>query len=269
MKKISILSIVVAVAVVGAIVYLKKQNSPAPPTPIAETAPVQPEPQSQEVVSTPKPLPTPAPVTPAPAPAIVAAPAVADAPANEETNSIRKTVDALLTARTGKHALFQQLNKDQLEAVIAELQQRAKANPNDPEIPTTLGEAQLNLVRTLHEAGNADQDQMGILAMQADQSFNAALKLDPQNWEAQFVKASTMFYWPANEARDNDAAQTLAHLIDQQETMPTHPEFVQTYLALGNQYQKMGKLNEAMATWHLGLQKFPGNPALVKKISGP
>ena len=49
--------------------------------------------------------------------------------------------------------MFQQLNKEQLQAVIAELQQRALANPKDAGIPTTLGEAQLNLVRQLHESG--------------------------------------------------------------------------------------------------------------------
>src|SRR5262249_22690670 len=156
--------------------------------------------------------------------------------------------------------------KEQLQSVIADLQQRAAANPNDPEIPTTLGEAQLNLVRQLHESGS-DEDQVGILAMQADQSFNAALKIDPKNWEAQFVKASTMFYWPPNEARDNQAAQMLATLIDQQETLPTQPEFAMTYLALGNQYQKMGKTQEAMATWQLGAQKFPSDPALRQKIA--
>jgi tetratricopeptide (TPR) repeat protein len=205
---------------------------------------------------------------PAPAPAFVAAPPIAtNAVANEETNSIRKTVDALLAAREGKHAMFEQLRKDgQLEAVIAELQQRAVANPKDAAIPTTLGEAQLNLVRQLHESGG-DQDQVGILAMQADQSFNTALKIDPKNWEAQFVKASTMFYWPADPTRDASAAQMLSNLIDQQETMPTQsPVFAQTYLALGNQYQKMGKLQEAQATWQLGAQKFPNDPALQQKI---
>jgi cytochrome c-type biogenesis protein CcmH/NrfG len=198
---------------------------------------------------------------------LAAAPVATNTVANEETNSIRKTVDALLAAREGKHAMFEQLRKDgQLEAVIAELQKRAAANPNVAEIPTTLGEAQLNLVRQLHESG-ADEDQVGILAMQADQSFNTALKIDPKNWEAQFVKASTMFYWPANEARDNTAAQMLAKLIDQQESMPTQsPVFAQTYLALGNQYQKMGKMQEAMATWQLGAQKFPSDPALQQKI---
>jgi tetratricopeptide (TPR) repeat protein len=270
MKKIIVLSIVTAAIVAAAIIYSNKQKTPAPPAPVAETAPSQPEPQPQETVSIPNPRPAPAVTTPAAAPAIAAASAPNDAAApTEETNSIRKTVDALLAARGEKREMLEQLRKDgQMEAVIAELQQRAAADPKNARIPTTLGEAQLAQVRTLHESG-ADEDRVGILAMQADQSFNTALKIDPKNWEAQFVKASTMFYWPPNEARDNDAAQRLASLIDQQETMPTQsPAFVQTYLALGNQYQKMGKMNEAMATWQLGLQKFPGDPSLQKKISG-
>ncbi|MEI9961650.1 MAG: hypothetical protein WDM76_11115 [Limisphaerales bacterium] len=90
-----------------------------------------------------------------------------------------------MSAKNGaqKHALFEQLAKSgQLDAAIAELKQRAADNPNDPELPTTLGEAQLNKLRAISAAGG-DQNEVGILAMQADQSFNAALKIDPQNWE--------------------------------------------------------------------------------------
>jgi len=270
MKKIAVLSIVIVAAIAGAFIYLNQQKAPPVPAPARETAPGQVETTPQEIVSISKPEPvTPvATTTPTPATAAVPPSAVADSTPNESTNSIRKTVDALLAARREKAAMLDQLSKQgQLEAVIAELQQRAAANPKDAKIPTTLGEAQLYLVRTLHES-NADPDQVGILAMQADQSFNTALKIDPQNWEAQFVKASTMYYWPPNDARDNDAVQRLSHLIDQQETMTQHPEFVQTYLALGKQYQKMGKSAEAIATWQLGLQKFPGDPALVKSLSG-
>jgi TolA-binding protein len=50
--------------------------------------------------------------------------------------------------------------------------------------------------------------------------------------------------------------------------MPSQPAFAQTYVVLGNEYQKMGKSDEAMATWQLGAQKFPGDPTLQKKISG-
>src|SRR4051794_16514196 len=147
MKKSIWLSAITIVAVAGAIIYLNKQKTSPPAAPVAETASTPPEPQPQEAVPVPKPQSPPVTTTiPAAAPAIVAAPLATNTVANEETNSIRKTVDALLAAREGKHAMFQQLSKEQLEAVIAELQKRATANPNDAGIPTTLGEAQLNLV---------------------------------------------------------------------------------------------------------------------------
>jgi len=36
---------------------------------------------------------------------------------------------------------------------------------------------------------------------------------------------------------------------------------------LGNQYQKMGKLDFAETTWRLGLTKFPNDPTLLKKLA--
>ena len=150
---------------------------------------------------------------------------------------------------------------------MAELKQRMADNPNNAQLPTTLGEAQLNQLRALKDSGG-DQNDLGILAMQADQSFNAALKIDPQNWEANFVKAASMYYWPADEKRDADVVQRLSGLIDQQETMTPNPAFVQTYVVLGNQYEKLGQHDKAAATWQLGLTKFPNDPALLKKING-
>jgi tetratricopeptide (TPR) repeat protein len=272
MKKPVILLVAASVVAAAAIIYLNKQKSLPPAAPVAETAPAQPEPQPQEAASTPKPQPVAPVVTTTPAPALVAAaPAVAETNSDNATNSIRKTVDALLTAKSGaeKHNLFVQLSKNgQLDAAIDELKQRAAANPQDASIPTTLGEALLNKVRAMREAGNTDPTDLGIFALQADQQFNLAIKIDPKNWEAQFVKAATTFYWPPDAQRDSAAAQTLASLIDQQETLPTQPEFAQTYAALVKQYQKMGKMDEAAATLKLGLQKFPADPALQQMAAG-
>jgi hypothetical protein len=60
----------------------------------------------------------------------------------------------------------------------------------------------------------------------------------------------------------------LSSLIDQQETMTPQPEFAQTYVVLGDEYQKIGQPDKAAATWQLGLTKFPGDSALQKKNSG-
>ena len=109
---------------------------------------------------------------------------------------------------------------------------------------------------------------MGILGMQADQNFDAALKLDPANWEAQFFKAAAMSHWPLELNKGEEVIQRLSHLIDQQEAMSPRPQFAQTYVLLGDQYQKMGKPDYAAATWQLGAAKFPGDSTLQQKISG-
>ncbi len=269
MKKIVILFVAVfAGLILGKIIFTNR--AAAPLVPIAESAPAQPAPPGKISAPKPEPLPVSASaVEPPKAPA--ATPVVTEAKPDDSANPIHKAVDALLSAKSAreKHDLFQQLIKDgQMDAAIAELKQRAVDNPNNAQLPTTLGEAMLNKVRALKESGGGDINEMGILAMQADQSFNAALKIDPQNWEANFVKASSQFYWPPDEKRDADVVQRLSGLIDQQETMTPNPAFVQTYVVLGNQYEKLGQHDKAAATWQLGLTKFPNDPALLKKING-
>lgn len=274
MKKSLIAFLVLCGVIVGAIVYFNKPKSPMPTTaPVVESSPGQPaQPTPPEKIAAPK---QESPQTTSanagePAKIPTAIPVVSEAKPDAAANPIHKAVDALLSAKSGeeKHNLFQQLLKDgQMDAAIEELKQRAADNPNNPQLPTTLGEAQINKVSALYAAGG-DRNEMGILAMQADQSFNAALKIDPQNWEANFVKASSMFYWPADATRDADVVQRLSSLIDQQETMKPNPAFVQSYLVLGNEYQKIGQPDKAQATWQLGLTKFPNDPTLLKKISG-
>ena len=271
MKKILIPVLCLCVGIAGTIVYFNQQKTP--PAPITTAPPIEaapaadPEPPEPVQVAT-KPAPPAAEPASVPTPAPTTNPTPSN-PESEATVAFRKTIDTLLAPQFAgqKQELFDRLRTSgQMDQVIAELQRRAKENPTNANIPTTLGEAMLNKVRQLHESG-ADVNEVGILAMQADQSFNTALKLDPSNWEAQFVKYSTMVYWPADAKRDNEAAQKLAGLIDQQETMPQNPHFAQTYIALGNQYQKMGKTDFAEATWRIGLNKFPNDPTLQQKLA--
>jgi len=272
MKKNTILFVALCGGIACAIVYVQKSNTVSPaPVPVA-AAPASPAPAPAEPLSAPKAelvQPNPA-VADASAKNTVATQTTSDAKPGVPANPIHQKVDALLSAKSAeeKHALFQDLVKSgHIDDAIADLKQRMADDPTSAAIPTTLGEAQLNKLRALHDAGG-DLNDIGILAMQADQSFNAALKLDPQNWEANFVKASAMYYWPADPTRDNDVVQRLSSLIDQQETMTAAPGFAQTYLVLGNEYQKIGQPDKALATWQLGLTKFPNDPALEKKLNG-
>jgi tetratricopeptide (TPR) repeat protein len=205
------------------------------------------------------------------APVAVSSPSAPPTTPADSTSPAHKKAKALLSAKSAaeKQAILDELRKDGgSEAVIADLKQMATANPTDPEIPTTIGEAEINEIRAIKESGSSDTDQIGILAMQADQEFNTALQIDPQNWEAQFVKYSMMYYWPANPQTDNQVVQNLSNLIDEQGNMPANPSFAQTYVMLGNEYQKIGQSDKAMATWQLGAQQYPSDSALQKKLAG-
>ncbi len=267
MKKVILVLVGFCAVVACTIVYSSRQKA-APPAPTTETA-AQTQPEKAIIPKPELPATNPANAS-EPAKAPVATPVVNATRPDDTTSAIHKAVDALLSAKNAaeKHELFQQLIKSgQMDQAIAELRQRAADDPNNPQLPTTIGEALLNKVRVIHEAGGDINDQ-GILAMQADQSFNAALKIDPQNWEANFVKAASMYYWPPDATRDADVVQRLSGLIDQQEKLPANPAFVQSYIVLGNEYQKIGQPDKALATWQLGLAKFPGDPTLQKKING-
>jgi tetratricopeptide (TPR) repeat protein len=265
------LAILCAIVTVGTIIHLNRQKAPTAPVPVAESSPKQMDQAKREIIVVPKPEEPQTVSENAKAPAQI--PVTNPVPENfkPEPTAFSKTIDALISPRTTlaqKHALFQQMQKaGGLDHAIAELKQRAADNPNDPQIPTALGEAEINKLRAISETGG-NFNEVGILAMQADQSFDAALKLDPSNWEAQLFKAASLANWPPEMNKGQEAIQRFSNLIDQQETMTPQPQFAQTYVLLGEQYQKAGKLDCAQTTWQLGLAKFPGDPTLQKKISG-
>ena len=265
------LLIVGCTLITGAIVYLDFQKAPPAPKPVAEAPASQPiAPSRPDNIPVPPPQPVGATQLAAPAPVAMATTPVPPVASEVSENPLHTKVKAMLSAKSWaeKQKLFDEVRKSgQWEAAVADLKQMATENPNDPEIPTTIGEAEINEVRAIKENGG-DHDQMGILALQADQEFNSALQIDPKNWEAQFVKSSMRYYWPANPQMDNQVVQNLAGLIDQQETMPQNPAFAQTYVVLGDEYQKLGQSDKAITTWQLGAQEYPGDPTLQKKLAG-
>jgi tetratricopeptide (TPR) repeat protein len=180
-----------------------------------------------------------------------------------------RAIDTLVSADASfqqKQTVWRQLQESgQLDHAIEALKQGTADNPKSAVYQAALGHAQLQKAGELSQNGGSVSD-MGILGMQADKNFDTALQLDPSNWEAQFFKAAAMSYWPLELNKGDEVIQRLSRLIDQQETMRSQPEFAQTYVVLGDQYQKMGQTDYALATWQIGAQRFPGNPIFQQKI---
>jgi tetratricopeptide (TPR) repeat protein len=164
-----------------------------------------------------------------------------------------------------KQATWQQLkDSGKLDLAIAELEQHTATSPNSAEYPATLGQAYLQKAGILK-----DIREQGILGMKADQSFDAALSLDPANWEAGFWKATAMSYWPPQLNKGQEVIERFAELIKLQETQPAQPQFSQTYVLLGEQYQKQGYADYARQIWERGGSMFPNDSRLLEKLSQP
>jgi tetratricopeptide (TPR) repeat protein len=58
-----------------------------------------------------------------------------------------------------------------------------------------------------------------------------------------------------------------SHLVEQQEAQPKQPQFAQTYVLLGNEYQKNGYPDQARAIWQRGLRLFPQETDLQAKLN--
>jgi tetratricopeptide (TPR) repeat protein len=188
--------------------------------------------------------------------------------------ALAAAIDQLTSPQTTfgqKQALREQLRKSgRLLEVIATLKQLAAQNPNDAGIPTALGEAELSQIRNLLEGGaDPASSDVAILGLQADQSFNAALAVDPTNWEAQFEKAAAMAHWPPTLNKGPEVIQMLSSLVTQQEAAPAQPEYALTYAILGQQYQASGQPDKALQIWQQGLARFPLNPALQQAVARP
>lgn len=174
-----------------------------------------------------------------------------------------KTLVSPQASYAQKQAAWKQLrDAGQLDQAIAQLEQAVNEDPKVAEYSAELGRAYLQKLGTTQ-----DIRQQAVLAMQADQTFDEALKLDPNNWDARFYKATALSHWPADLNKSQEVMQNLSTLIDQQEARPPQPEYAQSYVLLGEQYLKAGYPDNAKEMWQRGAALFPQNEVLQKKLA--
>ncbi len=259
----------VGILVVGLGWHLNRHTTQAvlPAESVAETAPgpasdatqavetiaAQPEPPAQSSA---------APLT------AKAASYIAAAPANPplEAAFVSRTVDVLVSPQASyqqKQGAWKQLREaGKLDQAITELEQRTASDPRSADNPAALGHAYLQKCGTIQ-----DLREQGILAMQADKMFDTALSLDSSNWEARFMKAVAMSYWPPNLGKGDEVIQNFQTLIQQQEAQTPQPQFADTYAWLGDQYLKAGHTDDARTVWQRGAALFPADEKLQTKLA--
>ena len=206
---------------------------------------------------------TPAPTQPVPAdtgdsqPAVVASATEASAKAMDP--AIKQAIESLLSPQLTheqRRDILKKLNESgKLDQAISELEQRVAGDPSNATYQTALGQAYLEKGIALQDGSN---DKV-ILVMQAMKSFDVALSDDSANWEARFTRTAILSHYPAEMNKGQEVIDQFTQLINQQEAQPSQPQFAKTYVLLGDQYQKLGQNDYALATWQAGAQLFPSD----------
>ncbi|MCW5553645.1 MAG: hypothetical protein KIS67_15985 [Verrucomicrobiae bacterium] len=247
-------------------------RKPVPPTePVVEAVTGENE-ESVQPQSASRSVETPSVSTEAPAATSAPTPAMTDAElktADTNSDPLTQALAVILSSPSDsqrsqqKPVVWKQLREaGLLGAAIAELKKRAADHPAAAEYPLAIGEAYIEAIQATE-----NYNERGVLAMQADTSFDEALRMDPTNWEAQYMKAASLSHWPEGLGKRPEVIRRLTDLIDQQETLPQQPLFVESYVLLGEQYAKSGNFEYARAVWQLGLGSFPADPTLRKRIA--
>jgi tetratricopeptide (TPR) repeat protein len=162
-----------------------------------------------------------------------------------------------------KQTMWKQWRKaGKLDEAISQLEQRATSNPQSAEPAVELGQAYWQKCAAID-----DIREQAFLVMRADQAFDAALNLDPANWEARYTKALAMSHWPLELNKGNDVIQQFQTLIQQQEVQTPQPEFALSYLRFGEFYRKAGYPDTAAQLWQRGAALFPNSTELQKKLA--
>jgi tetratricopeptide (TPR) repeat protein len=175
--------------------------------------------------------------------------------------AVRLLEQNLLT-EAQREQLFQELREaGRIDDYVAEIERLAAADPDDPQLKVRLGYAYLQKL-----FGMTSGPEAGTWAFKADATFGEALALDPENWEARFLKAVSLSNWPPFLGKGPEAIDHFETLIEQQESLPPRPEFAETYLFLGNVLFANGKAAEAQETWRDGLALFPDSSELRAAI---
>jgi tetratricopeptide (TPR) repeat protein len=270
MKK-SILAVLGLSLLAGVFCFLNRSrtltDAPAPPVAEAVTPPAGEAPLKAEPILAARPQATPPASLPTPVPAgskTELSPASTKARLDEAF--VNRALEILVSPQVGygqKREAWKQLrDQGRLDLAIKELEQRMAADPQAAAYPAALGQAYFNKCATLQ-----DMREQAILAMQADKVLDLALNIDPANWEARFTKAVAMSHWPASMNKGPEVMEHLRTLIEQQEAQAPQPHFADSYVLLGDQYQKAGHADYARMVWERGAGLFPTDNGLKQKLA--
>jgi len=190
-----------------------------------------------------------------------------DDPKKAEEDAKRAEGEKLLAAIRGgeipdSFALFRKAGElGVLDKALAEMEKYVEAHPESVDARIDLAGAYIVKLMAVPEGM-----ERGAWSQKSVAACEAALKIDPENWDAQYMKGMNLSQWPAFLGRQPEAIKTFEKLIEQQERGAPNPRYTQTYYQLGNTYRAAGNLEKARKVFARGLELYPEDKQLKEQI---
>lgn len=106
----------------------------------------------------------------------------------------------------------------------------------------------------------------GFLSKRAIKQFESVLAQDPDDWIAIYGIGMNYLHWPDYFKKNASATDYLEKALSLQTETDFKPYYILTYIRLGDAYAKIGKIDEAYATWEAGLKYFPRHEDLLDRV---
>ncbi|MEJ2082714.1 MAG: hypothetical protein P8Y94_11230 [Acidobacteriota bacterium] len=96
--------------------------------------------------------------------------------------------------------------------------------------------------------------------------FTKSIDLEP-SWIAYYTRGNSYLFWPKIFNRTQLGIDDLQVALKMQQAGPKLGVYVRTYIALGDGYWKMDEPEQARKFWKQGLEEYPGDEALEKRLA--
>jgi tetratricopeptide (TPR) repeat protein len=109
----------------------------------------------------------------------------------------------------------------------------------------------------------------GFLSKRSIAQFKIVQEKQPEDWIANYGIGMNYLHWPDYFKKTEGALGYFEKCMQIQAGKPVRPQYLLTYLRMGDALVRGGEIDRAYQTWQEGLEKFPEHPDLLDRIRMP
>jgi tetratricopeptide (TPR) repeat protein len=109
----------------------------------------------------------------------------------------------------------------------------------------------------------------GFLSKRSIAQFKIVQERRPEDWIANYGIGMNYLHWPDYFKKTEGALGYFEKCMQIQQSLPRRPQYLLTYLRMGDALVRGGQKDQAYRVWREGLEKFPKHADLTDRVSTP